>query len=103
MLGEELTESCPVQEELGIFIDEKLAMSRQCALVGKKANCILGCIKTSMASRSRELILLLCCLETPPGILHPSLWPVEQERHRPLGVGPEEGNKNDQRDEAPFL
>jgi len=34
--------------------------SRQCAFEAQKANCILGCIKSSMASRSREGILPIC-------------------------------------------
>jgi len=37
----------------------KLDMSLQCALTAKKVNHILGCIKSSVASRSREGILPL--------------------------------------------
>jgi len=62
-------------------------MSQQYTLAAQKANCILGCIRTSVASRSREVILPLCSGETSPGVLHPALEP---EGHGTVGAGPEE-------------
>ncbi|TRZ24713.1 hypothetical protein HGM15179_002415 [Zosterops borbonicus] len=50
----------------------KLNMSQQCALAALNANRILGCIKSSVAIRMREVILPLSG-EAPHGVLHPAL------------------------------
>jgi len=58
-MGDIKVEHSPAEKDLGVLMEGKLDMSQQHALTAHKANCILGCIKRSVACRAREVILPL--------------------------------------------
>ncbi|KAK4807195.1 hypothetical protein QYF61_024315 [Mycteria americana] len=81
-LGDEWIESIPAEKNLGILVDEKLDMSWQCALAAQKANHILVCIKRSVASRSREVILPLCSALVRPHVEYCiQLWGHQHKKY----------------------
>lgn len=57
----------------------KTNMTWLCAFAAQKVNSVLGCIKGNVASRSRELILLLYCLERAPGGPCSVLAPLKED------------------------
>ncbi|GAB0204576.1 mitochondrial enolase superfamily member 1 [Grus japonensis] len=104
-LDREWIESSPEEKGLGVLVDEKFNMSHECVPAAQKANCVLGCIKTSVASRSRDVIVPLYSTLVRPHLEYCiQLWgPQYKKDIRAVGASPEEAHEADQRAGAPLL
>ena len=59
-----------MEEDLGVLVNKNLGTSQQCALTAQKADSILHCMKTGVASRKREVIVSLYSTLVKPQLEH---------------------------------
>ena len=85
-------------------MDKKLNMSQRCALAAKEVDGILGCIRQSSASRSRDVILpLYSALGRPHLECWVQFWAPQYERDMDILESPMKGHKDDERTGASLL
>lgn len=102
-LGREVTEGHPAEQDLGMMAKEKLSMSRQCALTAQKVSGVLGCIKRSVASGSREVIVPSILLSWDPTCVAVYSSGVPSLRTQNCSGTSPRGHKVDKRTKAPPL
>ncbi|RMC06838.1 hypothetical protein DUI87_16286 [Hirundo rustica rustica] len=86
-------ESNSAKKDLGVLVDDKLAISWQCSLLARKASRILGYIGKTVSSKSREIIPSLYSALMRPHVECSVLGSSVRERQGGTAEGPLETTK----------
>ena len=82
-LGADLLQRSSAEKDMGVLVNNTVAMSKQCSLVAKKASGIMECIKKSVANRMKKVILPLCSALVRPHLEHcVQFWALQFMRNR---------------------
>jgi len=87
---------CDCKSREGVLVDRKLNVSQQRALGAKECSRILGCLRRSVSSRLREVILLLySALVRPHMDYSVQFWTSQYERDGVTGERVAKGHYDD--------
>ena len=90
--------------DLGVLVDSKLNMSKQCAAAAKQAVRTLGCSTKGITSREKEAVIHSTRHSSAtPGILCSVLVPAIQNRWGQAAPSPEKSHKDGQRPGKPAV
>lgn len=82
MVDTRCLESSFSERDLRVLVGDKLTMNQQCATVTKMAGSLLGCIRKTVSSRSKEVIFpLYLAVVRHTWVLCPGLGSPVQGRH----------------------
>ena len=94
-LGGKILEQVNEENDLGVIINDKFKVGKQCAKVSKKANQVLGLIYRTFTCKSKKIVTQLYkSLVRPPGLLFTRLASPSSERYKYAGKGSKTSDKN---------
>lgn len=96
-VGDETLESSLLERDLGVWLGGKLNTCQQCVLAAKRSNHVLGCIKHSITSWSRDVIDALYTAVMWPHLRYCVQFWMAQYKKDINRVCPEENNQNGER------
>lgn len=92
-LGDELTESSPVEKDSRVSVHKDLDMSHKCMAVVQMTNCTVGSIRIKIAIRVTEVIAPLCFALVRSHVEYCVQVYAHQHYHGASGAKPEEDMK----------